>query len=499
MPESPVVAESPAAPTPAVDSPSNTEQVSGESGQNAEAAADKPKIKIGTQRAEGAPDSLVPKAVKDAMETVVPIAAEGHAPAAPAEIGPSVDDLGNEWEKEAEASLAGTGIAAMLDTASADADLDLPINTRVKGTVTKIHGDGVFFLLKGQYDGFVPSKQFKKEPEPGTMTDVVVTGFNSEESLYELSLPGAAVAVADWSDINVGTKIEVKITGSNTGGLECSINNIRGFIPASQIDISRVDNLGAFINQTMECVITEANKKKKNLVLSRRAILEEDLKERRTELLEAIEVGSTVEGKITKLRDFGAFVNIGNGIEGLIHISKCSWHHIKHPSEVFEEGQDISVRIEKLNKETGKIQLSHRDTIEHPWKRITEKYPVETTVKGKVSKIADFGAFVRLETGVEGLVHISEIAHERVQSVGAVLSEGQDIEAKILSIDPDKQKMSLSLKALLPAPVKEVKKTEKKEREPDVPPRELAVKKRSKPLKGGTSTGSGGDQFGLKW
>lgn len=469
---------------------------------SSEEEAGKPKIKIGSQRSDGVdspgPKAVVPKAVKDAQETPVPMANPDDRPSEPAPVGPSVGDLGDQWEKEAAASLDNSSVGEMMELATASADVDLEVNARIKGTVTKVHGDGVFFLLKGQYDGVLPLKQFKKEPEPGTMTDVVIAGFNSEESLYELTLPGAAVAVADWSDVTVGKKVEVRITGSNTGGLECSINNIRGFIPASQIDVSRVENLGGFVNQTLECVITEANKKKRNLVLSRRAILEEDLKERKKELLEQFEVGSTVEGKITKLRDFGAFVNIGSGIEGLIHISKCSWHHIKHPSEVFTEGQDVSVRIEKINKETGKIQLSHRDTIEHPWKRVAEKYPVDTSINGTVSKIADFGAFVKLETGVEGLVHISEIAHERVKSVGSVLSEGQDVEAKVLSIDPDKQKISLSLKALLPVPER-AEQAAGKNADPKVPPRESAVKKRDKPLRGGTGNDTGGDQFGLKW
>lgn len=466
--------------------------------QSDQATPTKPAMKIGSQRRDAAGDNLVPKAVKDAQTTTVPIAKEEVPKAPEVPVGPSVDELGSQWEKEAEASLDTASVKELLETASADADLDLPVSSRLKGTVTKVHGDGVFFLLKGQYDGVLPLKQFKKEPEPGTMTDVVITGFNSEESLYELALPGAAVAVADWSDINVGNVVQVRIVGSNTGGLECSINGIRGFIPASQIDVSRVENLGTFVNQTLECVITEANKKKRNLVLSRRVILEKALKERKKEILEQFEVGSTMDGKITKLRDFGAFVNIGSGVEGLIHISKCSWHHIKHPSEVFQEGQDVSVRLEKINKETGKIQLSHRDTVEHPWKRVNEKYPAETTVSGTVSKVADFGAFIKLETGIEGLVHISEIAHERVKSVGAVLNEGQTVEVKILSVDPDKQKMSLSIKALLPVPEKSDV-ASKKKNEANEPPREMAVKKRNKPLKGGTGGGAGGDQFGLKW
>ncbi|MEC9094453.1 MAG: S1 RNA-binding domain-containing protein, partial [Planctomycetota bacterium] len=462
-----------------------------------EDAVSKPRVKIGSQREKTTEEVLMPKAVRDAQETTVPIAKEPEVVEEAVPVGPSVNDLGEQWEKEAAAVLEGKDVNELMDQAAAGAELDLPVNSRVKGTVTKIFGDGVFFLLKGQYDGVVPSKQFKKEPEPGTMTDVVIAGFNAEDSLYELTLPGAAISVGDWSSIEVGNLVEVRVTGSNTGGLECVLNNIRGFIPASQIDISRVDNLGEFVNQTMECVVTEANKKKKNLVLSRRAILEKELKERKQEILEQFEVGSVVEGKISKLREFGAFVNIGSGVEGLIHISKCSWHHIKHPNEVFEDGQEVSVRIERINKETGKIQLSHRDTVEHPWKRVSEKYPVESSVNGTISKVADFGAFVKLETGIEGLVHISEIAHERVKSVADALSEGQEIEVKVLSVDPDKQKMSLSIKALLPVPVKEDKKAEvQKDKEP---PREMAVKKRNKPLRGGTGGGAGGDQFGLKW
>jgi len=382
--------------------------------------------------------------------------------------------------------------------ASTTMEQELELDSRIKATVDKVHNEHVFFNLKGRFVGIASIRQFKSPPDEGAMMDVIVKDFNQDEGFYEVLIPGASMEVADWSDLNQGDVIEAKITGSNTGGLECIVNGIRGFIPASQIEIHRVESFGDYVNHKLQCVVTEVNPRRKRLVLSHRAIVEREQEARREELLASLEPGLNCEGRVTKLMDFGAFVDIG-GIEGLVHISKLSWDRVGHPREVLEVGETISVKIEKVNQQTGKISLSYRDTQEHPWKRVDEKYPEGSTVTGTVSKLAQFGAFVKLEPGVEGLVHISEIAHHRVLAVGTHLKVGGEVTAKVLSVDPQEQKMGLSIKALVDRPEEPQRKGREDKSEEEAHRPEAIVAKTDQPLKGGTSRSSGGEKFGLKW
>ncbi|MFW6171494.1 MAG: 30S ribosomal protein S1, partial [Planctomycetota bacterium] len=245
------------------------------------------------------------------------------------------------------------------------------------------------------------------------------------------------------------------------------------------------------------CLVTEADPQRRNLVLSRRAVLEREKEEARRQLLESLEVGQVVEGVVQKIMAFGAFVDIG-GIDGLVHISQLSWDRIDHPSEVLQVGQQIRVKIEKIDEQTGKIGLSYRDLLDHPWLNVEEKFPVDSVVKGTVSRTAKFGAFVKLAPGVEGLIHISELSHGRVPHVGAVVSEGQEVNVKVLSVDTDAQRIGLSIKAVLPEPTEEPEGASEQE-EAIKAQREKQATQRTEPLKGGVGRDSGGAQFGLKW
>ena len=244
--------------------------------------------------------------------------------------------------------------------------------------------------------------------------------------------------------------------------------------------------------------MVEVNPDKRKLVLSRRAILDRENEEKRIELLKELEAGQVREGTVTKLMDFGAFVDLG-GVEGLIHVSKISWSRVKHPSDVLKVGEAVRVKVEKIDADANRISLSHRDTLEHPWKKVNEQFAVESIVKGTVTRIADFGAFVKIAPGIEGLVHISELAYQRVAKVSNVVSEGQEIEVKIQSIDTDAQKISLSHKACLAPPAPKKPSGKPKAPEVEEPARELAVKAGNEPLKGGRDRKSGGEEIGLKW
>jgi small subunit ribosomal protein S1 len=260
----------------------------------------------------------------------------------------------------------------------------------------------------------------------------------------------------------------------------------------------RVEQPEDYVGQRLACVVTEANRERRNLVLSHRAVMERERAEKRDKLLAELAPGQIREGIVRSLKDFGAFVDL-DGADGLIHISQLSWDRVQHPSEVVEVGQKVKVRIEKFDKDTGKISLSYREVGENPWNKAASKYYVGARVNGTISRLMDFGAFVKLEPGVEGMIHISELAHNRVWRPSDVVSEGQEVEVKVLSVDSEKQRIGLSLKALVDRPVKAGQ--EKTADEDLAPPPDApkAPRKSNQPLKGGIGGPSGGEKFGLNW
>jgi predicted RNA-binding protein with RPS1 domain len=506
------------------------------------AEAGKPRIKIGTQR-PGVPVPRLEPRAKVAFRTQPgeTSAAEGKsaqsAPAAKEEGGgaarppikfksgprkPRFDipiqpvgkvekpnlraPLPEDLEIELEHALGDRSLDELIeeDTAAATtgAATGEPLETesRHKARVLRIFRDNVFVELGGRNQGVLALHSFAKEPVVGDELDVVVTKFNADDGLYEVAAIGASVDVGDWSDIAEGITVDARITGHNKGGLECEVNKIRGFIPAGQISIYRVENFEEFVGQAWPCVVVEANAERRNLVLSRRAVLEREQAEAKEKLLAELEVGQVREGIVRNIRDFGAFVDLG-GIDGLVHVSQMSWDRVKHPSEVLTVGQKVKVRIQKIDPDTHKISLAYRDLFENPWTNASSKYPVTSKVTGTVSKLMDFGAFVKLEPGIEGLVHISELSFKRVHRVGDLVQEGQQVEAKVLSVDPENQRISLSMKALEARPEPKKKETEpEEEAAPEAvaePPKKK--KERKVPLQGGLGRSPLAQKFGLKW
>lgn len=367
--------------------------------------------------------------------------------------------------------------------------------SRHVGRVVAVRRDEVFVELGGREQGILPLRQLPEMPEPGQSIEVVVQRYNPEDGLYELIAPHGAMSIGDWEDLNEGMVVEARVTGQNTGGLEVEVNRLRGFIPFSQVALYRVESLEEFVGQKFPCVVTEVNADRRRLVLSRRAVLERDKEEDRQKLWAGLEPGQVREGVVRKIMEFGAFVDLG-GVDGLLHISQLSWARVKHPSEVLHEGQAIKVKIAKIDPETRKISLTYREMLENPWVSAASKYPPNAVVQGTVTKLMEFGAFVQLEPGIEGLIHISELSPKRVWRVADVVQEGQSVEVLVLSVDPDSERMSLSMKALAAMP-----EPEKKEDEPSAaaPAPPEARKKSNAPLKGGLGGAAGGDKFGLKW
>ncbi len=408
--------------------------------------------------------------------------------------------LSADLEEEFEAALEGIELESLIAEGEAvTKQTVIEPDTRMKGRVVMIRSGDVFVELGGREQGIIPVRQFEGQAvELGATIDVRVVRFNREDGLYELALPHGAASIEDWGDLEEGMVVEAMVTGHNTGGLECEVNHIRGFIPISQIALYRVETIEEFVGEKLRCVVTEANESRRNLVLSRRAFLEREREEARKQLLESLQPGQVFEGTVRKLMDFGAFVDLGSGVDGLLHISELAYGRVKHPSEVVSEGQAIKVKIKKYDPATGRIGLAYRDMLPDPWEEVESRYPANTEAKGRVTKLMEFGAFVELEPGIEGLVHISELSHKKVWRVSDVVQEGQEVDVLVQSVDKAARRISLSMKGLIPAPESEQK--GKKDEEPGEPALKSKVQRSAKtPLKGGLRSSSEGEKFGLKW
>ena len=410
--------------------------------------------------------------------------------------------MSDDLEDEFNAIFGSDSLDDLIRGAETIADQDvLEPETKIKAKVISIQGDSVFLDVGAREQGVVSLKMFPSdaEPQPGQIIDVTVVRFMSDEGLYDVSVPLAAADVRDWSQVHEGMVVEAKITKTNNGGLECEVNRLRGFIPISQIEMFRVEDTEQYVGQKLVCVVEEVNVERRNLVLSRRAMLNREREEKREQLLSELEVGQTREGLVRKIIDAGAFVDLG-GVDGFIPISAMSWARINHPSDVLQEGTRVKVRIAKIDTAANRISLIYRDDASNPWSNISERFQERTVARGKVTKIMDFGAFIELMPGLEGLVHISELASKRVNNVREIVKESDWVDVFIVSIDPDARRIALSIKQAAPSePVKEAASEFVEEApEPQRPP--MKIKNEHKgPLKGGTGQSGGGEQFGLKW
>jgi small subunit ribosomal protein S1 len=396
--------------------------------------------------------------------------------------GPRLRELDAAIEQELEAAMSGLSDkelygepAAKGRPAPAEAG-----QARKKGKVLAVHGPDVFVDVPGgRSQGVLPITQFPEgAPKVGTEVEVHIEGYDAANGLLLLTRKGAAVE-ADWSSVAAGMTVEGRVTATNKGGLSLEVNGIRAFMPISQIDLYRVENAEQFVNQRLLCLVTEVNPEERNLVLSRRALLEKEREENREKLWQELAEGQVREGVVRSIRDFGAFVDLG-GADGLLHISEVSWSRVQDLNTVLQPGQTVKVQVLKVDRERRKVSLGLKQLTQSPWETVAVNYPLNAVVKGKVTRLTDFGAFVELEPGVEGLIHVSELAPQRVWRVADVVQPEQEVQVMVLRVDPEQRRISLSLKAALP-------------KEPEAPPaeeveEELPVKTprpRATPLRGG--------------
>jgi small subunit ribosomal protein S1 len=405
--------------------------------------------------------------------------------------GPSLKDLDAEIEGELEAAL---GSVSEKDLFGADSSRQARQQAagkpgRQEGTVLAVHGRDVFVDVPGgRSQGVLPVEQFPDgPPQPGTKVEISIEGYDGANGLLLLSRKGAAVH-ADWSTVAEGMVVEARVIEVNKGGLTVDVNGIRGFMPVSQIDLYRVEDPAQFVNQRLLCAITDADPVDKNLIVSRRALLEKEREEQREKLWAELAEGQVRTAIVRNVREFGAFVDLG-GVDALLPISEMSWRRVQDPNTIVQTGQSIKVAILKIDPEKRKVSVTLKQLETSPWETLQDKYPVGQVVSGTVTRVADFGAFVELEAGVEGLIHISELARQKVWRVRDIVQEGQKVEVKVLSIDPQQRRMSLSLRQAI---VVEAPKTEEEEEETVEEP----VKPRIRPedLRGGI-----GNQQGWKF
>jgi small subunit ribosomal protein S1 len=398
--------------------------------------------------------------------------------------GRKIDEFDADMERELQEAMGGMSdkeLYAQPPPQRKDPNAP-PESGKKKGKVFRIHGQDVFIELPGgRTQGVLPLTQFPEgAPTLGQEVEVHIEGFDPDGVLL-LSRHGAAVE-ADWDSVATGMLVEARVTATNKGGLSVDVNGIRGFLPVSQIDLFRVEELEQFVNQKLRCLVTEVDREERNLVVSRRALLEKEREDQREKLWQALEAGQVREGVVRSVRDFGAFVDLG-GADGLLHVSELSWARVKDAASVLQPGQKVQVVVLKVDKEARKISLGMRQLTASPWDKAAENYPIGTIVKGKVTRLMDFGAFVELEPGVEGLVHISELAPQRVRRVADVVKEGQEVPVMVLSIDREQRRMSLSHKAALLAHQPEEEEEEEGAEEAPKPRRP-----RTTPLRGGVGS-----------
>ncbi|HLY09978.1 MAG TPA: 30S ribosomal protein S1 [Planctomycetota bacterium] len=332
----------------------------------------------------------------------------------------------------------------------ADSVKNFTADTIIKGKILQVVGDDVLVDIGYKSEGVVPKNDFVRadDIQPGKDIEVFLESVEDEAGVIALSKQKAD-KIRGWERIITSNKegdvIEGRVVRKIKGGLLVDVG-VPVFLPASQVDVRRVEDIGEFLGKSVKAKILKIDEKRMNIIVSRRKLLEEERAEQKSKLLQEINEGDVRKGTVKNIADFGAFVDLG-GIDGLLHITDMSWGRVTHPTEVVKLEQEIQIKVLKVDRVTERIALGLKQLLPNPWERVVSKYVVGQRVKGKVVNLMPYGAFVELEPGIEGLVHISEMSWtKRINHPSEVLQIGQDVEVAVLAIDTDKQELSLGLK-----------------------------------------------------
>lgn len=325
----------------------------------------------------------------------------------------------------------------------------------VRGTVVGISERGVVIDFGYKSEGIVNPAEFTEDGEitvkPGDEVDVLVKNMETADGLPVLSRADA-VRMKAWDDLEKayqeGTTIKGRVTERIKGGLRIDIDGIAAFLPGSQVDVRPVRNLDSLRNQEIEAKVIKLNRKRSNVVLSRKAVIENQNAGRKDQTLQQIEEDIIVEGQIKNLTDYGAFVDLG-GVDGLLHVTDMSWGRLQNPNEIFRVGDNIQVKVLKFDRDRERVSLGYKQLLPDPWSSVEERFPIGTRISGRIASVADYGAFVELENGVEGLVHVSEMSwSKRVKHPSKIVNPGDAVEVEVLSVDPKARRISLGMKQI---------------------------------------------------
>ncbi|XVK25333.1 30S ribosomal protein S1 [Pectinatus frisingensis] len=331
---------------------------------------------------------------------------------------------------------------------------DFAENEIIKGTVIMVDRDAAYVDVGYKQEIPIPNRELAY-PTPETASDVVNVG--DVINVYVVYMGGEngmvlskrrADEMAAWNDaqkiFDEKKTVTIRVTKLIKGGLLVSYAGLRGFLPASQIELHFIKDLASYVKQEMPARIIEIDSKKQRLIFSHRVLLEEERDKKQAELMASLKEGEICKGKVKRVVDYGAFVDLG-GMDGLVHISDLSWNHIKHPSDIVTAGDEVEVLIKNFDPKTKRISLSIKDTVPDPWFAKIEKYSVGNYIVGKIVKLADFGAFIQLEEGLDGLIRMRELSEKHITKADEVVKIGDEVKAKIIHIDKDNKKIALSI------------------------------------------------------
>ncbi|WP_188068038.1 30S ribosomal protein S1 [Brevibacillus brevis] len=344
----------------------------------------------------------------------------------------------------------------------------------VKATVTKVEDKQALVDLGYKYDGLIPISELSPL-HVEKVSDVVAVGDTFEVKVIklndekeELVVSKKAVAMeSSWSDLEqkmqAGEIIEAAVKEVVKGGLVVDVG-VRGFIPASMVERHFVEDFSDYKGKTLALKVVEMDKEKNKVILSHKAVLEDEVKVQKQSIMDKIQVGQVLEGTVQRMTDFGVFVDIG-GVDGLVHVSELAWNRVDKPSDVVKEGDKVKVKVLKIDRENERIGLSIKETQAGPWASVAEDFKAGSILNGTVKRLVSFGAFIELAPGIEGLVHISQIANRRVNTPSEVLKEGQEVQVKVLDVVPQEQRISLSIRAVEEDRVEQVERASKREQQ----------------------------------
>jgi len=370
-----------------------------------------------------------------------------------APIKPNKRMLDQSIEAEMEAALAGMDVKGSLGEQEGQQQPKSSMQPGGKqtGRVVSISGNDIFVDIPGnRTQGVLPKQQFEGlPPKVGDTVEFVYERFDTANGLCLLNREGAAQAVGNWNSVAVGMIVEARVSAVNKNrtGVTVEVGGLSGFMPISQLDMYRVESPEQFVGQSLKCEVIEVNKAEKNLIVSRRNVLEREKAEKAVIFWQGIEAGQTRTGVVRSIKDFGAFVDL-EGADGMLPVSELSWKRIAHPSEILSLGQRVEVIVRKVDFDTRRISLSLKQLLANPWDTFSQTARPGARLTGTVTRIAEFGAFVELTEGIEGLIHISELSTERVRKVRDVVQEGQAVTVQVLSYDAEARKIALSLKSI---------------------------------------------------